>query len=433
MEMAETTPKEQPGRRPSWLSVAGWVSYDLGNTMFSFNIISLYLPLWVVNDMGGRDSDYGLAEQRLDGPDVPDRSAARRDLRPGRAGCPSWLDHAGVRGADAVPRAGRRGHQPGPVRHRQLLLPGRPDLLRRAACLPSARPRLADGSAASGSASATAARSWASASGLRCSRATRLPSRWSSRSRPCSSCCSPCRASCSSASRSAWTPSRSASGRSLRPSASFAHARRVGQYPGLGRFLLGRIFYADAANTLIAFMGIYVTNEVGFGEDPDPDPAAGWHRGRRPRRALTGDRSSTASARSALSTPCSSSGWSSSSWSRRIGGLDLPGWLFWIAGPLAGIALGGTWTADRPLMLQLSPATLPRTVLRPLRDGRAVRGDHRTAALVGRRRRAGLGRPVAVLTPGDLDRHLDSCSCAASRRPRAPGDPSNSSRTEQSR
>jgi len=38
-----------------------------------------------------------------------------------------------------------------------------------------------------------------------------------------------------------------------------------------------------------------------------------------------------------------------------IGAIDLPGWLFWIAGPLAGVALGGTWTADRPLMLQLSP------------------------------------------------------------------------------
>ena len=38
-----------------------------------------------------------------------------------------------------------------------------------------------------------------------------------------------------------------------------------------------------------------------------------------------------------------------------IGAFDLPGWLFWVASPVAGIALGGTWTADRPLMLQLSP------------------------------------------------------------------------------
>ena len=48
-------------KKISPLAVAGWVSYDLGNTVFSFNIVSIYLPLWVVNDMGGRDSDYGLA------------------------------------------------------------------------------------------------------------------------------------------------------------------------------------------------------------------------------------------------------------------------------------------------------------------------------------------------------------------------------------
>jgi UMF1 family MFS transporter len=52
---------DPPAKRISPLAVAGWVSYDLGNTVFSFNIVSIYLPLWVVNDMGGRDSDYGLA------------------------------------------------------------------------------------------------------------------------------------------------------------------------------------------------------------------------------------------------------------------------------------------------------------------------------------------------------------------------------------
>ncbi len=40
--------------------------------------------------------------------------------------------------------------------------------------------------------------------------------------------------------------------------------RRARQYPGLGRFLIGRVFYADAANTLIVFMAIYVTSELGF-------------------------------------------------------------------------------------------------------------------------------------------------------------------------
>ena len=38
-------------------AVAAWALYDLGNTLFSINVISLYFPLWVVNDMGGRDGD----------------------------------------------------------------------------------------------------------------------------------------------------------------------------------------------------------------------------------------------------------------------------------------------------------------------------------------------------------------------------------------
>ena len=35
--------------------------------------------------------------------------------------------------------------------------------------------------------------------------------------------------------------------------------------------------------------------------------------------------------------------------------LDLPAALFWAIAPLIGVALGGTWTADRPWMLELSP------------------------------------------------------------------------------
>jgi UMF1 family MFS transporter len=35
--------------------------------------------------------------------------------------------------------------------------------------------------------------------------------------------------------------------------------------------------------------------------------------------------------------------------------LDLPPTLFWGVAPLLGVALGGTWTADRPWMLALSP------------------------------------------------------------------------------
>ena len=46
---------------PSRLSVLSWALYDLANTIFSMNIVSLYFSLWVVNVMGGSDANYGNA------------------------------------------------------------------------------------------------------------------------------------------------------------------------------------------------------------------------------------------------------------------------------------------------------------------------------------------------------------------------------------
>lgn len=130
--------------------------------------------------------------------------------------------------------------------------------------------------------------------------------------------------------------------------------RQVRHYRGLGRFLIGRAFYADAANTLIAFMGIYVTNEIGF---------------------------STTQAQIVLLVGIASAVIGGFAWGRivdRIGPkrtldrvlytwmgtllltvaipvLSLPSTLFWLSAILAGISLGGTWTADRPYMLTLAP------------------------------------------------------------------------------
>ena len=42
-------------------AVLSWALYDLANTIFSMNIVSLYFSLWVVNEMGGVDADYGNA------------------------------------------------------------------------------------------------------------------------------------------------------------------------------------------------------------------------------------------------------------------------------------------------------------------------------------------------------------------------------------
>jgi len=42
------------------LQVASWALYDFANTIFSMNMLSMYFPLWVTQDMGGRDIYYGI-------------------------------------------------------------------------------------------------------------------------------------------------------------------------------------------------------------------------------------------------------------------------------------------------------------------------------------------------------------------------------------
>jgi UMF1 family MFS transporter len=130
-----------------------------------------------------------------------------------------------------------------------------------------------------------------------------------------------------------------------------SHAR---EFPGLGRFLIGRIFYADAVNTIIVFMGIYVTNEVGFNATEAQlvllvailaavigGLAWGVVVDRiGPKRSLNLVLLLWMFSRAAAIA---------------ISLFSWPGTLFWFVASLAGIALGGTWAADRPYMLRLSP------------------------------------------------------------------------------
>ncbi len=129
------------------------------------------------------------------------------------------------------------------------------------------------------------------------------------------------------------------------------HVRR---YRGLGRFLIGRIFYADAANTVILFIGPYVVNEVGLTvtqsqllllEAIVAAVIGGFVLGAvvdriGPKRTLNLVLGLWAFALSSAVL---------------IAVMDLPGPLFWGVAPIIGVALGGTWTADRPYMLALAP------------------------------------------------------------------------------
>ncbi|MBH74568.1 MAG: hypothetical protein CL896_02095 [Dehalococcoidia bacterium] len=42
------------------VSLFSWVLYDVGNTIFFTGIVGLFFPLWVVTEMEGTDSDYGF-------------------------------------------------------------------------------------------------------------------------------------------------------------------------------------------------------------------------------------------------------------------------------------------------------------------------------------------------------------------------------------
>lgn len=48
----------QPSRH---VQVFSWALYDYANTMFSMNMLSMYFPLWVTQDMGGKDIYYSLS------------------------------------------------------------------------------------------------------------------------------------------------------------------------------------------------------------------------------------------------------------------------------------------------------------------------------------------------------------------------------------
>lgn len=130
--------------------------------------------------------------------------------------------------------------------------------------------------------------------------------------------------------------------------------RHLPRYRGLGRFLVGRAFYTDAANTVIIFLVIYTTEAVGFSDTRAQllmmvaivfAVLGGLTLGSvvqriGPKRTLDFVLVLwVVSLSGAVAVPV----------------LGIPTIWFWPVACLAGIALGGTWAADRPYMLILAP------------------------------------------------------------------------------
>lgn len=124
--------------------------------------------------------------------------------------------------------------------------------------------------------------------------------------------------------------------------------------PGLVRFLIGRIFYTEPINTLIIFMGIYVANEVGFSAtevqilllvSTTAAVIGGFVFG--PVVDKIGPKRSLNVVLIVWMVVLSGA--------IAVAVLNLPGALFWGVACLAGAALGGTWTTDRPYLMRLAP------------------------------------------------------------------------------
>jgi UMF1 family MFS transporter len=136
-----------------------------------------------------------------------------------------------------------------------------------------------------------------------------------------------------------------------------ATARRSENYPGLVRFLIGRMCYLQAGNTIGIFLGVYLTVQLGF-DSSEKDRlllsaiifgvVGGIFWGRVVDRI---------GARDCLLRVLGG-------WAVVLGLIAgtgfhvLPTDALWVIAPIAGFVLSGIWAADRPLLVQLSPERL---------------------------------------------------------------------------
>jgi UMF1 family MFS transporter len=130
----------------------------------------------------------------------------------------------------------------------------------------------------------------------------------------------------------------------------FSTIRHARDHSNLLKFIGARFLYVDAVNTLLTFMAFYVIEVIGFSQDQARflfivsttfAVAGSFFYGRLvdrfgPKKTLTIVLLQWGIVFAAVATTSTSS-------------------VFWALGALAGIALGGTWTADRAFLTRLAP------------------------------------------------------------------------------
>ena len=343
-------PQLTPVHLPNWPSILSWSLYDFANTIFSMNIISLYFPLWVTVDKGGEDILYSVAlslSMMLVAISMPllgafsDRMGRRMPLLIGLTftsvaftaligvfdhltlgliffALANFGYHAALVPYDALlPQVSRGGYSVGKVAGIGVALGYVGAILG----ILMVKPFVSE-----------AGRS-----------ASFIPTAllFLLFSLPCFFMVKEKKERVSPLSWHALSEEVLKIKNTLVSSA---------RYPGLLRFLIANFIYCDAVNTVIAFMAVYANQVVGFNDSMI--------------RILLIVSTTFAVAGSLLF------GWLTD----RIGAkktlvVVLYSWiiglvvamvsfsplLFWMVGPIVGIALGGTWVSARSLVVDLSP------------------------------------------------------------------------------
>ena len=362
--MAATATAAAP-ERPKLLSVGSWVLYDLANTMFSMNIVSLFFSLWIINDMGGKDSDYGLANSFsmfivfLVAPFL----GALSDQTPRRMPfliattlvcciATFLLGISGIFVALLIFIVANVFYQSGLIFYDALL----PEVSTKENV--GRVGGLGVGIGYMGSFIGVLMGLIVLENLLGLTVLEESPAEkplvfkltavlFLLFALPCF----------------LWVRERPRSGKTMLGKKAAGRAIhdlrqtlvRLGDLPNLRRFLIGRVFYTDAANTFIIFMGIYLTNEVGFTEVEVYIALMGGIAAATVGGISWGFVVDWIGPRPSLLIVLGL--WSIAiTLTFSIPLFGLAPVLFWVVAPLGGYSLGCTWAADRPLMLRLAPA-----------------------------------------------------------------------------
>jgi len=133
------------------------------------------------------------------------------------------------------------------------------------------------------------------------------------------------------------------------------------RYPGLIRFLIGRVFYTDAYNTVIAYMSLYTVNvavATGLTREQGEFQAQIILLSAITFAVLGGFAWGSVVDRIGSKRTLTLVLWlwmGTFAFAASIGAFRLPIACMYIVASLAGVALGGTMASDRPLMLRLTP------------------------------------------------------------------------------